>query len=111
MKEFLKKLIERESLIGRFTVENEFSRLPWSINKIHFFPIEVSDLESYLEIDGKNMEPVTDNCFKVELDVMEIYLTPSGPHKGEFTAGLKGVSLLDEPTVNYMLRLMLGLSK
>lgn len=107
MKNFIEILKKNSGvMMGRYKSNPDLHLAKGSKNTILFAAVDAK-FKGLLEIDGENIEIISKQCFKIEHENVEIFLSPSGPDYGEFTAGILGLSMVDDATVEYMLKLML----
>jgi|GEM_PF-2828853 len=71
-------------------------------NTILFSSVDKSYI-GLMEIDGKDIEVVTGNCFKINFGEAEIFLSISSSDRGGFTAGLVDLSLISQIDLNEVL--------
>ena len=107
MNQILEELKKTGYIMGRYQ-SNPDVCLAKGINNTIIFSAVGSNAKGIMEIDGKNIEVVSGGCFKIEHEGAEIFLSPSGNDRGEFTAGLTGITMADDTTVEYMLKLITG---
>lgn len=108
MDSILEELCKIKYLVGRYKSNPNICLYEGAKNTLVFSTIGYTDNhKGILEIDGKDIQIISGNCFKIEHKGMEIFLSPSSPDSGEWTAGLLGISMFDDATVEYMLRLMI----
>jgi hypothetical protein len=95
MKNFIQALQQNGgSIWGRYKSNPDLQLAKGCKNTIFFSAVN-ADFKGLLEIDGRNIEIVSENCFKINFEEAEIFLSVSGNDHGEFTAGLANIGFLD----------------
>ena len=91
------------SVWGRYQSNPDLHLTKGYKNTIFFAAVNV-DFKGLLEIDGKDMSIVSEDCFKINLEEVEIFLSVSGKDHGEFTAGMASLSFLDRIDLDEILK-------
>lgn len=104
MKNFIKVLRQNGgSIWGRYKSNPDLHAASGCKNTILFAAVNV-DFKGILEINGDDIEIVSENCFKINFEETEIFLSVSGKDYGEFTAGIASVGFLDRIDLDEVLK-------
>lgn len=111
MRDFFKVLKKNNyAMTGYYQSNPNICLAKGSKNTIFFAATGIS-YKSLLEIDGADITVVTKDCYKINHQGTEIFLSPEGKKRGEFTAGIPGLGVISHATKVWVEGLMKRLSQ